>query len=58
MDVGIIGAVIGVSVVVGIGITAYIYDHCFHKSIVETNNPLLVKRKSFKVKNLFNHVQI
>jgi hypothetical protein len=61
MDAGGIGAVIGVSVIVGLGAIMYVYDRCRFKPKDDTAqviNPLLSRKKSFKVKNLFNHVQI
>lgn len=61
MDAGGVGALIGISVMVAIGLSVCIYDRYIYKpkdEIVQVKNPLLVKKKSFKVKNLFNHVQI
>lgn len=60
MDAGGIGALIGVSVMIAIGVSTYVYDRCVYhvSSDIRTINPLLIKKKSFKVKDLFNHVQI
>jgi len=61
MDAGGVGALIGISVMVVIGLAVCIYDRCVYKpkdETVQVKNPLLVKKKLFKVKNLFNHVQI
>lgn len=59
MDAGGIGALIGVSVMAAIGLAVCIYDRYIYepKDEIVQVNPLLVKKKSFKVKNLFNHVQ-
>lgn len=61
MDAGAAGAVIGIGVMVVIGIGVYIYDRCIYRpkdEYIRVFNPLLQKKQSFKVKNLFNHVQI
>jgi hypothetical protein len=58
MDAGGLGALIGISLMVTISISICLYDKCRTKKQIETNNPLLIKRSSFKVKNLFSHVQI
>lgn len=61
MDPGGVGALIGVSVMVVIVAGFCIYDKCIYKpndEKVQIKNPLLVRKRSFKVKNLFNHVQI
>lgn len=61
MDAGATGAVIGIAIMAVIGIGVYIYDRCVYKpkdEYVRVFNPLLQKKPSFKVKNLFNHVQI
>lgn len=61
MDPGGIGALIGVSVIVSIVVGVCIYDKYIYKpndERVQAKNPLLIRKKSFKVKNLFNHVQI
>lgn len=61
MDAGGSGALIGVGIILVIGCSVYIYDRCVYKptdEYVRTFNPLLQKKSSFKVKNLFNHVQI
>ena len=61
MDPGGIGALIGIGVMVVFGISVCIYDRCFYKpndEYVRVSNPLLQKKPSFKVKKLFNHVEI
>ena len=61
MDAGATGAVIGIAIMAVVGIGVYIYDRCFYKpndEYVRAFNPLLQKKPSFKVKNLFNHVEI
>jgi tetrahydromethanopterin S-methyltransferase subunit D len=61
MDAGGIGALIGVGVMVVIGISVYVYDRCIYKpkdEYIRVFNPLLQKKPSFKVKNLFNHVEL
>jgi len=61
MDPGGIGALIGVGIMVVIGCSVYIYDRYVYKptdDYIRVFNPLLQKKSSFKVKNLFNHVQI
>lgn len=61
MDAGGIGALIGVSVMAAIGIGVCIYDRYVYKpkdEVIQVTNPLLIKKRSFKVKNLFSHVQI
>ena len=60
MDAGGLGALIGISVMAVIGLAVCIYDRCVYKpkDEIRVTNPLLVKKKSFKVKNLFNHIQI
>ena len=61
MDPGGIGALIGISIMVVIGIGFCIHDKCPRKpndQAVIITNPLLKKHRSFKVKNLFNHVEI
>ncbi len=61
MDAGGIGALIGVSVMVAIVIGVCVYDKFIYKpndEKTQIKNPLLVRKRSFKVKNLFNHVQI
>ena len=61
MDAGGIGALIGVSVMLVIGIGVCLYDRCIYKpkeEYVRAFNPLLQKKQSFKVKNLFSHVEI
>jgi len=61
MDAGAIGAVIGIAIMATIGIGVYIYDRCIYMpkdEYIRVFNPLLQKKPTFKVKNLFNHVQI
>jgi hypothetical protein len=59
MDPVAVGTVIGTSVIVALIFATCIYDNCFRKEkIPDQRNPLLVKKRSFKVKNLFNHVEI
>jgi hypothetical protein len=61
MDAGGIGALLGVGIMALIGLSVCIYDRCVYKpkdEYVRIFNPLLQKKQSFKVKNLFNHVQI
>ncbi len=61
MDAGGIGALIGVSIMISIIVGTCIYDKCIYKpndEKTQIKNPLLVRKRSFKVKNLFNHVQI
>lgn len=61
MDPGGLGALLGVGILGAVGLTAYLYDRCVHyrstPPVSNVTNPLLVRRSSFKVKNLFNHVQ-
>jgi hypothetical protein len=59
MDAGGIGAVIGVGIMLLIGITTYVYDRCMKPKdeYIRVFNPLL-KKPAFKVKNLFNHVEL
>lgn len=58
MDPGGIGALIGTITMVLIGIGVCVYDRYYYKKQAPVSNPLLVKKRSFKVKNLFNHVEI
>lgn len=58
MDPGGLGALISISIMVSISIGVCIYDRCKPEKQTETKNPLLIKKPSFRVKNLFNHVQI
>ena len=61
MDAGGVGALIGISVMVVCGIGFCIYDRCARSKnpeYVPVVNPLLRKNPSFKVKNLFNHVEL
>jgi hypothetical protein len=57
MDAG----VIGVGIMIVIGSSVYIYDRCIYipnDERIQITNQLLIKKKSFRVKDLFNHVQI
>ncbi len=56
MDPGGLGAVIGLSLMGLVCLSCYIRDKCKTNEYSQTTNPLLVKKKSFKVKNLFQHV--
>jgi hypothetical protein len=61
MDAGGIGALIGVGIMALIGISVCVYDRYIYKpkdEYVRVFNPLLQKKPSFKVKNLFSHVEI
>lgn len=58
MDSAGIGALIGSSIVFIAVIGTYIYDRCRRKQQNETRNPLLVRHRSFKSRNLFSHVEI
>jgi len=58
MDPGGIGAVIGICMLAVVGIGACIYDRCKKNNESSPSNPLLTKKRSFKVKNLFSHVEI
>ena len=57
MDPGSIGALAGLGILSDVGVTVYIYDKCMYRAPPPISKPLLVQKKSFKVKNLFNHVQ-
>lgn len=59
MDPIAVGTVIGTSILSVIIFATCIYDNCFRKqTVIEIQDPLLVKKKSFKVKNLFGHIEI
>lgn len=59
MDPGGIGAIIGITIMSALAISVCIYDRCKDKAIeTTTTNPLLIKKQSFRVKNLFSHVDI
>jgi hypothetical protein len=60
MDPAGIGALIGVGIMAFCAVTVCIYDRCKKpsKQTVAVTNPLLMKKRSFKVKNLFSHVEI
>ena len=58
MDPGGIGAIIGVFVILVVGIGTCVYDRCKKNSEPFPSQPLLTKKRSFKVKNLFSHVEI
>jgi hypothetical protein len=59
MDPAGLGALIGVSVMLTIAFGIYTCENCKRKLRKETTtNPLLVKKRSFKIKNLFQHVEI
>lgn len=59
MDPVAVGTVIGTGVLAVIIFGTCIYDNfCRKEKIPDQRNPLLIKKKSFKVKNLFNHVEI
>jgi hypothetical protein len=57
MDPGGIGAVVGVCILAVVGIGMCVYDR-YKEPDTTYSNPLLTKKRSFKVKNLFNHVEI
>jgi hypothetical protein len=58
MDPGGIGAVIGICVMTVVGIGTCVYDRYKKNSEPFPVQPLLIKKPSFKVKNLFSHVEI
>lgn len=59
MDPVAVGTTIGTCILAVIILGTCIYDNfCRNEKIPDQNNPLLVKKKSFRVKNLFNHVEI
>ena len=57
MDFGLIGGLIGIGTIIIIGISVYSRERCNSKPPMSTN-PLLTKRQSFRVKNLFDHMNI
>jgi hypothetical protein len=57
MDFGILGGLIGIGTIVIIGFSVYIRDRCNSKKPMFIH-PLIAKRQSFRVKNLFSHVDI
>lgn len=58
MDPGGIGATIGVCLLAIFGIGMCIYDRYKKNNEPFMSQPLLTKKRSFKVKNLFSHVEI
>jgi hypothetical protein len=59
MDPVALGTVIGTGIIVALIFGTCIYDNfCRNERNLDQRNPLLIKKKSFKVKNLFNHVDI
>lgn len=57
MDPGGLGALIGVSIMITVSVGIYIYDKCMVKEQPNTRNPLLIRKKPFKMKNLFTHIE-
>jgi hypothetical protein len=58
MDGGLLGGLIGIGFMAIIGIGLYLYDRIPEDDHTYTHNPPPRKLSPFKVKNLFNHVQI
>jgi hypothetical protein len=60
MDPGGIGAVVGISIMGLIGLSVCLYDKCVYRAPDEhrVTNPLIIKKRSFKVKDLFGHMEI
>lgn len=58
MDPAGVGALIGVGVMAILFAGIYSCERCKNKVQRETTNPLLVRKRSFKVKNLFSHIHI
>ncbi len=56
MDPGGLGAVIGLGLMGLTCLSYYIHDKCKSNEYPQIDNPLLVKKRSFKVKNLFEHL--
>lgn len=59
MDPAVISAIIGACIVITGIVGLYACDKCKQrrKEIYSPSNPLLVRKKSFKVKDLFKHVE-
>jgi hypothetical protein len=57
MDPGSIGVLAGLGILSVVGATVYIYDKCYTSSHTVISTPLLAKQRSFKVRNLFSHVE-
>lgn len=58
MDPVGVGVLIGFFSLIMIGAGLYIYDRCVLGRDITTAKPLLSKKRPFKVKNLFSHVEI
>lgn len=60
MDAGAVGAIIGASIIGLVAVGACVYDRCVHRppEQIMVTNPLLKKHSTFKVKNLFSHMEI
>jgi hypothetical protein len=58
MDPGGIGAVVGICVMAIIAVGTCVFERYKKNNEPFPIQPLLIKKRSFKVKNLFSHVEI
>ena len=53
MDPSAVGAIVGTGIIITIFVSLYIYGKCKDSKELPMTNPLIIRKRSFKVKSLF-----